>query len=84
MACTAAVGVPHLTPHSTRHAGATIDVQSSSNVGQALAEVQLRGRWKAAKSVARYAKPHLVDFYNRDISETLLAKGRKFLRKLEI
>ena len=42
-----------LTPHCARHGGASHDSQGEFRT---LAEIQQRGRWEAANSVARYKK----------------------------
>ena len=66
-------------PHSTRHAGATIDHLSRK---KPLDEVQLRGRWSARSSVARYDKPHVLVECNSRLSSALLRKGRLFLDRM--
>jgi len=74
-----AAGLP-LTPHSARHAGATIDALVN---GKSMPDIQRRGRWLAPASVARYAKPHVLVRQNARLSKQMLQKGREFLDKIK-
>ena len=47
-----------LTPHCARHGGASHDSQGGYRT---LSDIQQRGRWEAAKSVARYKKPGTLE-----------------------
>lgn len=51
-------GEPSLVPYQLRHSGASID---RSRCWRTLGEVQKRGRWSSAKSVARYGKHGLLN-----------------------
>lgn len=50
-----AVGVDVGPPHTARHTGASRDLATNYRTFD---QVQRRGRWKAADSVQRYARPH--------------------------
>ena len=62
-------------PHSMRHAGATIDFHA----GVPLAEIKLRGRWESDKSVSRYTKAHVLARCNSHLSPTLARRAKELL-----
>lgn len=65
-----------ITPHSARHAGATIDALIHD---KGLRYIQDRGRWAAPASVKRYAKPYLIVRQNARLPVEWLDKGSKCL-----
>ena len=52
--CEVGLGKFDFTPHSVRHSGPSADFLSKTRNA---AEIQARGRWRAAKSIQRYLKP---------------------------
>lgn len=61
----------NITPHMARHGGPSADVFEGT---RALAEVQKRGRWASARSVARYEKhARLLRMFHRAPSHVLAA-----------
>lgn len=81
------LGPFHLTPHTVRHSGPSIDALQRSRVPE---EILARGRWKTLKSIQRYQKPgQMLASMNRISDDTwhqarlalpqLLAKLRRKL-----
>lgn len=72
------LGFLRLTPHMLRHSGASHDSFYSIRT---IREIQVRGRWKAAASVARYKKPGRMLLSQKEVSKGIwreadLARGR--------
>lgn len=67
-ACLVKLGSLRLTPHMLRHSGASHDAFYSI---RSIREIQVRGRWKAAASVARYKKPGRMLLSQAEVSKSV-------------
>lgn len=68
----AGLGHLHLTPHCLRHSGASHDAYHKI---RGICEIQSRGRWKAAKSVARYKRPGRMLLSQSQVSAAIWKKA---------
>ena len=59
--------------HTLRHSGPSHDCL---NKRRSIAEIQRRGRWSQAKSMARYSKPHALIIHESRVPKVIRARGR--------